>query len=37
MFTAKEENCIGCMLCYQICPDFCIDVSLKPAFAPSGD
>ena len=24
-----EENCIGCMLCEQICPDFCIDVSVK--------
>ena len=31
MFTAHEENCIGCMLCYQICPDFCIDVSVKAA------
>ena len=29
MYVAHEENCIGCMLCYQICPDFCIDVSLK--------
>jgi|SRR5712691_3031743 len=29
MITAHEENCIGCMLCYQICPDFCIDVSVK--------
>jgi NAD-dependent dihydropyrimidine dehydrogenase PreA subunit len=29
MYTAHEENCIGCMLCYQICPDFCIDVSPK--------
>jgi Pyruvate/2-oxoacid:ferredoxin oxidoreductase delta subunit len=33
MYTAKEENCIGCMLCYQICPDFCIDVSVKGASA----
>ena len=31
MYTAHEENCIGCMLCYQICPDFCIDVSPKTA------
>src|SRR5687767_6025524 len=29
MFTAKEENCVGCMLCYQVCPDFCINVELK--------
>jgi len=29
MYVPKEENCIGCMLCYQICPDFCIDVSPK--------
>jgi len=36
MYTAKEENCIGCMLCYQICPDFCIDVSLKPELATVG-
>ena len=21
---------MGCNLCYQICPDFCIDVALKP-------
>jgi 2-oxoglutarate ferredoxin oxidoreductase subunit delta len=30
MYTANEGNCIGCMLCYQICPDFCIDVQVKP-------
>jgi NAD-dependent dihydropyrimidine dehydrogenase PreA subunit len=29
MFVAHAENCIGCMLCFQICPDFCIDVSAK--------
>jgi 2-oxoglutarate ferredoxin oxidoreductase subunit delta len=29
MFVEKEANCIGCMLCYQICPDFCIDVGPK--------
>jgi NAD-dependent dihydropyrimidine dehydrogenase PreA subunit len=33
MYTAHEENCIGCMLCYQICPDFCIDVGLKTDLA----
>ena len=33
MVTAHEEHCVGCMLCYQICPDFCIDVSLKKEFA----
>jgi 2-oxoglutarate ferredoxin oxidoreductase subunit delta len=33
MVTAHEQNCIGCMLCYQICPDFCIDVSVKAQFA----
>ena len=31
MYVAHEENCIGCMLCYQICPDFCINVERKPA------
>ena len=29
MYVAHEENCVGCMLCYQICPDFCIDVALR--------
>jgi NAD-dependent dihydropyrimidine dehydrogenase PreA subunit len=33
MYVAHEENCVGCNLCYQICPDFCIDVALKPAHA----
>jgi NAD-dependent dihydropyrimidine dehydrogenase PreA subunit len=36
MYTAKEANCIGCMLCYQICPDFCIDVSPKAEPATAG-
>jgi len=34
--VAHEENCIGCMLCYQICPDFCINVERKPAYAAAG-
>jgi 2-oxoglutarate ferredoxin oxidoreductase subunit delta len=29
MLVAHEENCIGCMLCFQICPDFCLDVAPK--------
>jgi len=29
--VAHEENCIGCMHCFQICPDFCIDVVPKAA------
>ena len=29
MYVKHEENCIGCMLCYQICPDFCIDVAVR--------
>ena len=33
MATAHEENCIGCMLCYEIGPDFCIAESLKKEFA----
>jgi NAD-dependent dihydropyrimidine dehydrogenase PreA subunit len=37
MFTAKEDNCIGCMLCYQICPDFCIDVAVKDGAASKDD
>jgi len=36
MYTAKEENCIGCMLCYQICPDFCIDVATKTEMTAAG-
>ena len=36
MYTAHEENCIGCMLCYQICPDSCIDVAVKPELAAAG-
>jgi 2-oxoglutarate ferredoxin oxidoreductase subunit delta len=27
VWVAHEENCVGCMLCYQICPDFCIEVA----------
>jgi 2-oxoglutarate ferredoxin oxidoreductase subunit delta len=30
MYVKHEEHCVGCMLCYQICPDFCIAVSTKP-------
>ncbi len=29
IYTAHAENCVGCMLCFQICPDFCIDVVPK--------
>ena len=29
--VSHEENCIGCMLCYQVCPDFCINVDVKSA------
>ncbi len=36
IYTAKEENCIGCMLCYQICPDFCIQVGLKAGSETAG-
>ena len=36
MYTVHEENCVGCMLCYQICPDFCIGVSLKPELTSAG-
>jgi len=35
MFVAHEANCIGCMLCYQICPDFCINVAPKQTLAPA--
>ena len=28
-YVKHEEHCVGCMLCYQICPDFCIQVSSK--------
>ena len=33
MIVAHEANCVGCMLCYQICPDFCIDVAVKTGLA----
>lgn len=29
VWVPRTENCVGCMLCYQICPDFCIDVVAK--------
>jgi len=29
VWVAHEQNCVGCMLCYQICPDFCIEVAPK--------
>ena len=35
MFVETEANCIGCMICYQVCPDFCIDVSPKEVAAPA--
>jgi 2-oxoglutarate ferredoxin oxidoreductase subunit delta len=35
MFVATEANCVGCMLCFQICPDFCIDVSAKEVDVPA--
>ena len=25
-----ENNCIGCKLCYSVCPQKCIDISVKP-------
>jgi 2-oxoglutarate ferredoxin oxidoreductase subunit delta len=25
--VAHQENCVGCMLCYQVCPDFCLTVA----------
>ena len=25
-----EQGCIGCKLCYSICPQKCIDISVKP-------
>ena len=31
--VAHEGNCIGCMHCFQICPDFCIAVTPKEARA----
>ena len=24
--VVHEEHCIGCMICFQLCPDFCINV-----------
>ncbi len=29
VYVNHEVNCIGCMLCYQVCPDFCINVERK--------
>ncbi|HEV2281860.1 MAG TPA: ferredoxin family protein [bacterium] len=34
--VAHEANCVGCMLCYQVCPDFVINVEPKKANAPAG-
>ncbi|HJM93829.1 MAG: 4Fe-4S dicluster domain-containing protein [Alphaproteobacteria bacterium] len=36
VYVKHEQNCFGCMLCFQICPDFCIDVTAKtrPAAKP---
>ncbi len=31
IYVKHEQNCFGCMLCSQICPDFCIDVTAKAA------
>jgi 2-oxoglutarate ferredoxin oxidoreductase subunit delta len=37
MYVKHEEYCIGCMLCYQICPDFCIHVAPRAEAAePAG-
>jgi NAD-dependent dihydropyrimidine dehydrogenase PreA subunit len=33
--VAHEANCVGCMLCYQVCPDFVINVEPKKAKAPA--
>jgi NAD-dependent dihydropyrimidine dehydrogenase PreA subunit len=24
--AARPENCIGCMRCFYMCPDFCLEV-----------
>jgi|TARA_B100001971_G_C17843541_1_gene359835 NAD-dependent dihydropyrimidine dehydrogenase PreA subunit len=29
VYIKHEQNCFGCMRCYQICPDFCLEVSAK--------
>lgn len=29
----QAEACVGCMLCYQLCPDFCINVEKMPLAA----
>ncbi len=26
MKARNQENCIGCMLCFYNCPDFCIEI-----------
>jgi 2-oxoglutarate ferredoxin oxidoreductase subunit delta len=31
--VAHEANCVGCMLCYQLCPDFVINVEAREASA----
>ncbi len=37
VWVSHEENCVGCMLCYQMCPDFCIDVALKGGRGPRSE
>jgi 2-oxoglutarate ferredoxin oxidoreductase subunit delta len=33
--VAHEENCVGCMLCFQLCPDFCLTVERKAGADPA--
>ena len=28
--TGKVKGCIGCKLCYSVCPQKCIDITNKP-------
>jgi NAD-dependent dihydropyrimidine dehydrogenase PreA subunit len=25
-FAANPQNCVGCMRCFYVCPDFCLDI-----------
>jgi 2-oxoglutarate ferredoxin oxidoreductase subunit delta len=27
--VARGDDCVGCMLCFQLCPDFCLTVEAR--------
>ena len=35
VYVAHADNCIGCMLCFQLCPDFCLHVAPQAVAEPA--